>query len=219
MSVERLQRAEATNETGRTMGPDHQVTWPNAMNSSGKNLFVSQVVTGRDATEVADALVTTWRDIETALAPIIGSKGVAALYQRSLHLASSAHPWLAALRDSNPTSIDLVELKSAVAQQNGALAALGGNALLQTFYRGPLARTPQLRPRCAGRWSGIARAAQLPGVRRDVRVEVHDLEGLESQRPCEPDAAAHRGVLAGLVRRARVAHDEAHCCPVPPPAL
>jgi hypothetical protein len=117
------------------MGPDHRANWPNAMNSSGKNLLVSQAAMGPDPTQVADALVTTWRSIETALAPIIGSKGVAALYQRSLHLASSAHPWLATLRDSNPTSIDLVELKSAVAQQSGALAALGANALLQTFYQ------------------------------------------------------------------------------------
>jgi hypothetical protein len=101
---------------------------------TGKPL-VSQVAIGSDATQVADALVRTWRDIEAALAPIIGSKGVAALYERSLHLASSAHPWLATLRESSPTSIDLTELKSAVAQQTGALAVLGGNALLQTFYQ------------------------------------------------------------------------------------
>ena len=99
------------------------------------NPLVSQVAAGADAAQVADACVNTWRAIETALTPIIGSKGVAALYTRSLHLASSAHPWLAALRESEPTAIDLVALKSVAAQQTGALAADGANALLQTFYQ------------------------------------------------------------------------------------
>ena len=94
-----------------------------------------QVATGADAAQIAEALASTWRAIESALAPIIGSKGVAALYKRSLHLASSAHPWLAELREGDPTTIDLSALKSVVAQQTGALAALGGNAVLQTFYQ------------------------------------------------------------------------------------
>jgi hypothetical protein len=97
--------------------------------------LVSQAAAGTSAAQVADALVETWRDIETALTPIIGSKGVAALYKRSLHLASSAHPWLAVLRGGDPTVMDLGALKSVVTQQTGALAALGANALLQTFYQ------------------------------------------------------------------------------------
>jgi len=99
------------------------------------NPRVSQVAAEADAAQVADAFVKTWRAIETALTPIIGSKGVAALYNRSLHLASSAHPWLAVLRESDATAIDLVALKSLATQQTGALAAGGADALLQTFYQ------------------------------------------------------------------------------------
>jgi hypothetical protein len=94
-----------------------------------------QVATGADAAQIAEALASTWRAVESALAPIIGARGVAALYRRSLHLASSAYPWLAELREGDPTTIDLGALQSAVAQQPGPLAALAGNALLQTFYQ------------------------------------------------------------------------------------
>ena len=122
------------------MSPATKDKCSNAMNRPEMNGPTGEPLAGHvakraDAAEVADALVATWRDIHTALAPIIGSKGVAVLYHRSLHLASSDHPWLAVLRESDPTAIDLVALKSVATQQTGALAAGGANALLQTFYQ------------------------------------------------------------------------------------
>jgi hypothetical protein len=101
---------------------------------------------------VADTFGVTWQDIETALTPIIGSKGVAALLKRSLHLASAAHPWLAVPGGSDSTTIDLATLKSVVAQQTGAQAALGSHHLLQTFCQllgsliGPSLTQRLLRP-------------------------------------------------------------------------
>ena len=65
---------------------------------------------------------------------------------------------------------------------------------------------------------GVARPPQFRGVRRDVRVEVDDLERAVAEAPGEPDAAPDGRVLAGLVGGARVQQDEAHCRPVPPPA-
>jgi hypothetical protein len=94
-----------------------------------------QVASGADAAQIAESLASTWRAIESALAPIIGNRGVAALYRRSLHLASSSHPWLAELREGDPTTIDLGALKSLLEQQTGVIAALGGNAVVQTFYQ------------------------------------------------------------------------------------
>jgi hypothetical protein len=92
---------------------------------------------GRDANaaQIADALAATWQDIDAALAPIIGSQGVVALYKRSLYLAGTAYPWLAGMHESAQSAMDLEALKSVVAQQSSADAALGGNALLQTFYQ------------------------------------------------------------------------------------
>lgn len=87
-----------------------------------------------DAAQIADALVATWQEINAALTPIIGERGVAALYKRSLYLTSAAYPWLSDRHEGPQTSIDLVILKSVLAQQSSANAAAGGGALLQTFY-------------------------------------------------------------------------------------
>lgn len=92
-------------------------------------------VANEDAARIADAMLATWRDIEAALTPIVGRLGVAALYKRSLYLASSGHPWLSALGSGDPATMDLAALKSVVAQQAGADAALGASAFLQTFQQ------------------------------------------------------------------------------------
>lgn len=91
---------------------------------------------GRNASaaQIADAMVSTWREIDAALTPIVGSRGVIALYKRSLYLTGVAHPWLAGMNEVSQAEIDLTALKSVIAQQSSADAALGGNALLHTFY-------------------------------------------------------------------------------------
>lgn len=97
--------------------------------------LANRVGRAANAAQIADAMVSTWQEIDAALTPIIGSKGVVALYKRSLYLTGAAHPWLAGMHDGAPAAIDLAALKSVVAQQSSADAALGGNALLQTFYQ------------------------------------------------------------------------------------
>jgi len=82
-----------------------------------------------DAAQTADAIVATWQRIDAALAPVIGSKGVAALYERSRHLAGRIHPWLA------DAAIDLAALDSVVARQRDTDAVLGCSVLVQTFER------------------------------------------------------------------------------------
>lgn len=60
-----------------------------------------------DASELADAAVALWRDIDTALTPIIGTRGLAALQGRSLYLASHEFGWLNDLQDTSVrTEID-----------------------------------------------------------------------------------------------------------------
>ncbi len=89
---------------------------------------------GADAVRVADHVVAVWQRTDDALAPIIGSQGVAALYRRSLHLAAPAHPWLAGLREADTTPVDASALRSALVQQEPAAAAAGAGALLQAFH-------------------------------------------------------------------------------------
>lgn len=87
-----------------------------------------------DAVEIADATIAVWYDISTALKSIIGSQGVAALYDRSVSLTAKAHPWLVPWRSHDDHSVDLDALQSVIARQTTDDAAAGAGALLQTFY-------------------------------------------------------------------------------------
>lgn len=60
-----------------------------------------------DASQLADAAVALWRDIDTALTPIIGTRGLAALQARSLYLASDEFGWMKDMQDTSVrTAID-----------------------------------------------------------------------------------------------------------------
>ena len=83
-----------------------------------------------DAAQIARAVVGLWDEIDDALTPIVGAGGVVALYQRSLHLTATAHPWLAIKANGG----DPANLQSLLAQQSPADAAAGGSAFLLTFH-------------------------------------------------------------------------------------
>jgi hypothetical protein len=111
-----------------------------------------RVVKGAAAAQVADAAVAVWLEIATALAPIIGARGVAALYRRSLHLARPVHPWLATTLEGTEHTLDLVTLKSVLAQQPGTEALAAASCLLHTLQElltslvGPSLTERLLRP-------------------------------------------------------------------------
>jgi len=123
---------------------------------------------GADAAHIADAIVLIWQAIDAALHPILGQRGVASLYKRSLHLAGSVHPWLAGIQEGIPTSLDLAALKSAIEQQSSFDAAAGSGALLQTFYEllaslvGPLLTGQLLRSVWANSSSAAPAQDTLP---------------------------------------------------------
>ena len=54
--------------------------------------------------------------IDEALTPIIGKRGVAALHQRTVHLARGSSAWLIVTKDGVPTAMDFEALKTALAQ-------------------------------------------------------------------------------------------------------
>lgn len=92
-----------------------------------------RVETGADAQHIAEAIVSTWREIDTALSPVLGRQAVALLYQRSICLAASSRPWLANICESGQT-LEPAELRFAFALQNTDTAATGGYELLQAFH-------------------------------------------------------------------------------------
>jgi hypothetical protein len=89
---------------------------------------------GADVARLASAIISVWVEIESALAPVIGKRGLAALYERSLHMARAAYPWLMAAHESVETVMDLSALKTALMGQDSASAAAGGGAHLQALY-------------------------------------------------------------------------------------
>lgn len=89
---------------------------------------------GGTIAQIAAAIASAWTQIEAALTPIIGERGVAALHERSLYLTRVNHPWLAAVPASTETRMDLTALNSVLAKQKSAAAAAGGGAHLQAFY-------------------------------------------------------------------------------------
>jgi hypothetical protein len=88
---------------------------------------------GADAIEAAEALAAVWREVDLALQPIVGRRGVVALFNRSVHLTAAVHPWLAAARQDPAAELDVDALKSLFGRQGAAQAVLCGNSLLQSF--------------------------------------------------------------------------------------
>jgi len=88
---------------------------------------------GTDTAQIADTLVAIYAQIEAALVPIVGSRGVAALCKRSVYVAGQTHPWLLDSRQDLQAAMDLTALRSAIAAQDNAEAAAGAAFLLQTF--------------------------------------------------------------------------------------
>ena len=72
-------------------------------------------------------------DVEQVLRPVVGARGVAALYKRSLHLAGQAFPWLPDAASSALTALDTTPLSGALAAHPAADAALAGAAVLREF--------------------------------------------------------------------------------------
>jgi hypothetical protein len=117
---------------------------------------------GADAAKVTAAIVSVWREIEVALAPVIGQRGVAALFERSLYLTRSRHPWLAAVAEHNEARMDLAALTGVLQKQGSTAAASGGGAHLEALYEllgsliGPSLAERLLRPTWSNPLTGAA---------------------------------------------------------------
>lgn len=96
--------------------------------------LTQRVAEDADSRQTADAISAMWADIESALQPVLGQRGVAALFKRTLHLTATRHPWLAALSlGSTDSAVDMVELTEFFAQQSPSVATEAGCALFAIF--------------------------------------------------------------------------------------
>src|SRR5688500_8982417 len=69
---------------------------------------------GADTRLIADSALSTWRQIEATLSPIVGQRGVIALFRRSQQLTLATCAWLpVSAGDTEP----LTALHAALSQQ------------------------------------------------------------------------------------------------------
>lgn len=95
--------------------------------------LTQRVAEGADSRQIAAAIGALWVDIEAALQPVVGRRGVAALFKRTLHLAATRYPWLAQLKSSSDDAADVTQLTALFAAQPPALASEAGAALFEIF--------------------------------------------------------------------------------------
>jgi hypothetical protein len=90
---------------------------------------------GDDATasQVAVVFGALWHELDAALSPIVGRRGVGALGQRSLHLAATSHAWLVAGQSNGPAMLDVALLMPLLAQRSNDEAVAAASCFLQTF--------------------------------------------------------------------------------------
>ncbi len=88
-----------------------------------------------DAAGAAAAVVAVWRDAERALRPVIGARGVVALFNRSAHMAAATHPWLARAGQDPASPLDLQALQALLLAQGAQQALVAGNHLLDQLHR------------------------------------------------------------------------------------
>lgn len=84
---------------------------------------------------IANAASATWSNISLALSPVIGSRGVAALIKRSIHLARIEYPDLNVIDEGVILDCEVATLHDALAKLTSADAITFNSAILNTFHK------------------------------------------------------------------------------------
>lgn len=96
-------------------------------------LLAHRLGSGASAAQVAETVASLWLDIDAALHPIIGHRGVAALYHRSLKLGASSYPWLLQGHPGLLPRVGPQALQAALAAQTPDTANAAAELLFQAF--------------------------------------------------------------------------------------
>ena len=83
---------------------------------------------------VGSGVCERFQHIRTVLAPVIGDRGVVALYERSREVSSRSYPWLAQASEGIESDMNLEHLEYLVSQQDDEEAAAGAGFLLKSFH-------------------------------------------------------------------------------------
>jgi hypothetical protein len=124
--------------TGRTPG----VIQHRHMSSVRHNAALRQTIatvlaheagTGEGASTLPEAAVLAYGRLAEQLTPLIGAAGVTALAARSLNLAQRDFPWLAEIRNPEPSTDPFARVVPCLMQQEPEVASAAAIALLATF--------------------------------------------------------------------------------------
>ena len=83
--------------------------------------------------ELAAESVARWRQIDVALTPIIGRRGMVAIYKQALNLTHADFPWLGRVPEDESSFDNYVPLLEALEQQTSAKIVAANLALHRTF--------------------------------------------------------------------------------------
>jgi hypothetical protein len=86
-----------------------------------------------DARGVAEATLRTWGQMAARLTPVIGARGIEALFGRSLQMASAAYPWLSKAGGADDSANPLANLRASLEAIDPVVGIAGSHALLVTF--------------------------------------------------------------------------------------
>lgn len=86
-----------------------------------------------DAEAIAQATLSTWREVAVRLSPVIGVRGVDVLLDRSLYLTSRVFPWLAITGEQVESASVLAILRTRLAGSKTNTAKEASYVLLTTF--------------------------------------------------------------------------------------
>ena len=109
---------------------------PRSVNAAPSSLVLSlwagEIRADASPDQLAASVAIACTGIEAALAPIIGKRGMTALFNRSLHVTGQTYPWLADVIVRNQTAMDVESLRTALACRTSAEASAYGLLLLKT---------------------------------------------------------------------------------------
>jgi hypothetical protein len=86
-----------------------------------------------DANAIAAAIVAIWPQLVVQLAPVIGVRGIDALFSRTLHLTRKSFPWVAVAGDVERGISALDAISGRLQRQDASTAAAASCELLVAF--------------------------------------------------------------------------------------
>ncbi|HVK54296.1 MAG TPA: hypothetical protein VM532_04615 [Burkholderiales bacterium] len=98
-----------------------------------REMLMQRIGTAPNTRTVAEVTFNACRQMAERLAPVIGARGVEALFSRSLHLTGKAIPWLALAGDHGDATAAREDFRTRIQASNITAAIEASYTLLATF--------------------------------------------------------------------------------------